>query len=457
MKTAPIELHSLETSLREPVKLKTVLDLCSQGVLFVEDGNHGEYRPLADEFADHGTPFVRPDDLKGGRVDFSHCDRINDKALARIRKGKGQGGDILFTHRATVGRMAKTSADDPPFIANPGVTVWRSLAPTVLDPLFLFYFMQTTAFMNQVWAEAGNTDTFPYVSLTQQRGLWLALPSLSTQQAIASVLGALDDKIDLNHRMNGTLEAMARAIFKDWFVDFGPTRAKMEGGAPYLAPDLWAMFPDRFDGEGRPEGWKSETVLTQANWINGAAYKNMHFVEPTLGLPVVKIAELKSGVTPQTKFTNTDLGDRYRIKDGEILFSWSGNPDTSIDTFIWTGGPAWLNQHIFAIRENGHRKLAYVYAMLKWLNPVFAELARNKQTIGLGHVTKEDLGRLQVVVPSPPIELEFDRIVVPILDRHRAALFENRALAATRDLLLPKLMSGEIRLKGVEQIVEAAL
>jgi type I restriction enzyme S subunit len=257
--------------------------------------------------------------------------------------------------------------------------------------------------------------------------------------------------------MKETLEAMVRAIFKDWFVDFGPTRTKMEGSAPYLAPDIWALFPDRLDKEGKPESWRSEAVLTQANWINGAAYKNMYFVEPTLGLPVVKIAELKNGVTSQTKFTNTDLGDRYRIKDGEILFSWSGNPDTSIDTFIWTGGPAWLNQHIFAVRENGRRHPTFVYAMLKWLNPVFAELARNKQTTGLGHVTKEDLGRLKVVVPSPPVELEFDGIAGPILERLRAALFENRTLAATRDALLSKLMSGEIRVKDAAKVIEAAL
>ena len=76
------------------------------------------------------------------------------------------------------------------------------------------------------------------------------------QTAIASILGALDDKIDLNRRMNETLEAMARAIFKDWFVDFGPTRAKMEGRAPYLAPEIWALFPDRLDDEGKPEGWR---------------------------------------------------------------------------------------------------------------------------------------------------------------------------------------------------------
>jgi type I restriction enzyme S subunit len=182
----------------------------------------------------------------------------------------------------------------------------------------------------------------------------------------------------------------------------------------------------------------------------------MHFVSPEIGLPVVKIAELKNGVTSKTQFTNTNLGDRYRINDGDMLFSWSGNPDTSIDTFIWTGGPAWLNQHIFAIRDNGTRKPAYLYSLLKSLNPIFSELARNKQTTGLGHVTKDDLKRLQIVVPSSLVEVGFNSIVEPILERVWGALFENRTLVATRDLLLPKLMSGEIRVKDAEKIVEAA-
>jgi type I restriction enzyme S subunit len=320
------------------------------------------------------------------------------------------------------------------------------------DTRFLFYAINASDISGYVTG-----STIPKLSQGSLNRLRVPCPSLDDQQAIASILGAFDDKIELNYRMNETLEATARTIFKDWFVDYGPTRAKMEGLAPYLATDLWALFPDRLGADDRPEGWKSEAVLMQASWINGAAYKNMHFVERALGLPVVKIAELKSGVTPQTKFTNTDLGEKYRISDGEVLFSWSGNPDTSIDTFIWTGGSAWLNQHIFAVRDNGHRKPTLVYAMLKWLNPTFAELARNKQTTGLGHVTREDLGRLQVVVPPSAIELEFDHIVGPILERLRAALFEARTLAAIRDVLLPKLMSGEISIKEATNVAEASL
>lgn len=285
----------------------------------------------------------------------------------------------------------------------------------------------------------------------------IALPPIDEQRAIVDLLSALDDKIELNRRMNETLGAMAQAIFRDWFVDFGPVRRKRAGATdpveimgnltpdPARAAELAALFPEGFGGDGVPEGWSHERVIDQANWVNGAAYKKMHFVAPADGLPVIKIAELKAGVSSKTGFTNTDLGERYRIDDGELLFSWSGNPDTSIDTFIWSGGPAWLNQHIFAVRPNGSRTLGFLFAMLKYLNPEFAEIARDKQTTGLGHVTKEDLKRLRVAVPDVPIEAAFNSLMTPIFLKLQAAQLENRTLAETRDYLLPRLMSGEVR------------
>ena len=283
------------------------------------------------------------------------------------------------------------------------------------------------------------------------------LPPINKQQEIAALLGALDDKIDLNRRMNDTLEAIARAFFKDWFVDFGPTRAKAEGRPPYLAPELWALFPEALDDADIPTGWDVRPVYEIASFINGAAYKNMHFSSNRDGFPVIRIAELKSGVTLQTQFTTTDLGERYKIQTGDILFSWSGNPDTSIDVFIWDGGLAWLNQHIFRVRDNGNADRSFIYFQLKELKPIFAEIARNKQTTGLGHVTAQDMKELMVCDPSRNVADTYNMIAGPIFSRIMANLLETRTLAQLRDLLLPKLMSGEIRLKDVEKAVEEHL
>ncbi|MBN2630897.1 MAG: restriction endonuclease subunit S [Rhodobacteraceae bacterium] len=313
------------------------------------------------------------------------------------------------------------------------------------DSLFVYYLTREPEFRRFAEKQMSGTSG-------RQRVSWQSLaeydvPEILPAQraAIGATLGALDDKIELNRKMNATLEAMARALFRDWFVDFGPTRAKTEGRAPYLSPDLWSLFPDRLDAERKPEGWAYEPLLDQAEWVNGAAYKNMHFSDAPDALPVIKIAELKNGVTGNTQWTATDLGARYLIDDGELLFSWSGNPDTSIDTFLWTGGKAWLNQHIFAVRSNGKRSKPYLHSLLKFLKPEFAELARNKQTTGLGHVTKADMQRMMVCTASPEVHSAFDRLIEPIFKQALGLQMETRTLSQTRDLLLPRLMSGELR------------
>lgn len=334
--------------------------------------------------------------------------------------------------------------------------VLRAKDPADAD--FVYYLSREPAFRSfaiQQMSGTSGRQRVNWQSLTEYQIEGIGRPQ---RKAVGAILASLDDKIEFNRRMNQTLEAMAQAIFRDWFIDFGPVRRKLAGETdpvaimgglttdPARAAELAALFSAGFDGNhALPVGWAEEPVIDQANWVNGAAYKKMHFVPAGKGLPVIKIAELKAGVTPNTGFTNTDLGSRYRIDDGELLFSWSGNPDTSIDTFIWTGGPAWLNQHIFAVRSNGTRTLGFLFAMLKYLNPTFAEIARDKQTTGLGHVTKEDLRRLRQVVPDRPVEMAFDALMTPIFEKLRAAQLENRTLAETRDYLLPRLMSGAVR------------
>jgi type I restriction enzyme S subunit len=220
-----------------------------------------------------------------------------------------------------------------------------------------------------------------------------------------------------------------------------------------------AHFPDGFEdselGEV-PGGWKAVAVSDLATYINGAAYSAFQPNDDRRGLPIIKIAELKAGVTPQTKFSDVSMDPRYRIDRGDVLFSWSGNPDTSIDTFVWSLGAAWLNQHIFKVVPRTADERAFVLATLKYLRPVFAEIARNKQTTGLGHVTAADMRRLLVVRPEPQALRAWDSTGGLLLTRSFATVVENAELAGIRDYLLPKLLSGEVRVRDAEKLVEAA-
>jgi type I restriction enzyme S subunit len=191
--------------------------------------------------------------------------------------------------------------------------------------------------------------------------------------------------------------------------------------------------------------------------VNGAAYRDFEFSAGREGLPIVKIAELKAGITEQTRFTLNNPGERYRLANGDILFSWSGNPDTSIDTFCWLNGAAWLNQHIFKVIPPSAEERTFLLCLLRELRPMFAEIARDKQTTGLGHVTAGDMKRLQVVEPSRAILAAFDRTVGPLVRSVDSRRMQSSQLGALRDALLPKLLSGELRIPEAERIVGKAV
>ena len=145
---------------------------------------------------------------------------------------------------------------------------------------------------------------------------------------------------------------------------------------------------------------------------------------------------------------------KYKINTKDILFSWSGNPDTSIDVFVWPHSEAWLNQHIFRVIPNTEQERSFVLLTLKYLMPVFAEIARNKQTTGLGHVTVADLKRLQVVRPCNILLEKWNELVDPLLERAFIVMQQAQTLASIRDTLLPRLISGQLRLPEAEEIIE---
>ena len=407
-------------------------------------------------YSDDGpVALIRSQNVYNDRFSHAGLAFISHEQAAQLQNVEVNDGDVLLNITGdSVARACQVDRTVLPARVNQHVAIIRP-RPERVDPRFLRYFLVTPVMQALMLGLAAAGATRNALTKSMIEDFRIPAWPVETQGAIASVLDALDDKIDLNRRMNETLEAMARAIFKDWFVDFGPTKAKVEGRAAYLAPELWSLFPNQLDDEDRPLGWRQRPVYGIAEFVNGAAYKDMHFSAERNGLPVIKIAELKAGITATTKFTATDLGEKYRIDSGEVLFSWSGNPDTSIDTFIWDGGPGWLNQHIFRVRENGSTPRAMTYFQLKILRSIFAEIARNKQTTGLGHVTAADMKRLMVCDPPTPVAGAYEDVAGPSFRRIVQNQLQSRTLAGTRDILLPKLMSGEIRVKEAEQEVQA--
>lgn len=428
-----------------------VQELIEDRTLLIGDG----YRARNDELSRKGLPFARAQNIDGG-FKFVGADCFPEGALSRVGNKVSQPGDVVFTSKGTVGRFAFVRTETPRFVYSPQLCFWRSLNHERIVPRWLFYWMQGRDFYEQYKSVAGQTDMADYVSLRDQRRMSISLPQVSEQRAIADILGTLDDKIELNRRTIEAVEAIARALFKSWFIDFDPVYAKASGELTEsicrrfgLTPDALALFPDRFrDSElGEiPEGWTIQSVYDLATYINGAAYRTFEPNEERHGLPIIKIAELKAGVTEQTAYSDVQMQEKYQINRGDLLFSWSGNPDTSIDTFVWAHGPAWLNQHIFRVIPESSEERSFVFLTLKHLRPVFAEIARNKQTTGLGHVTAEDMKRLKIVKPPEPTRNRWNETVDPLLDQMFLRELESQTLDTLLDTLLPGLISGQLRI-----------
>jgi type I restriction enzyme S subunit len=318
------------------------------------------------------------------------------------------------------------------------------------DPRFVSYFLRSLNFhaYSDKAAVPGLNRNHLHVAPVRYPA------NLDDQRAIASTLGALDDKIDLNRRLNETLEAMARAIFKDWFVDFAPTRAKMEGRPPYLAPEIWSLFPDRLDNEGKPVRWTAATLSTIARLNRDALAPSSHPVEY---FDHYSIPAYDNGQEPIREPGRTILSNKMIVPRDAVLLSklnpeilrvWLVIRDSSARAICSTEflvfSPLLAGNRAFlycALMEDGFR--ARLQAMV-------TGTSKSHQRVSPQSVLALD------IIAAPRLVMDaFCEVVTPMLDRVSANRRESRTLAAIRDLLLPKLMSGEIRVKEAENAVEA--
>lgn len=286
----------------------------------------------------------------------------------------------------------------------------KNLVPDKLSLKWAYYMFLTYDINNMDSGSAiPSTDRYEIYAIEVE------LPSFEEQLKIVQILEVIDSKIELNQRINDNLEQQAQSLFIQRFII------------------------DDLEGSEKP-------LYDFADYINGTSFKPNECGDH--GFPIIKIAELKNGITDSTKYFNGAKDEKYLIQNGDILFSWSGNPDTSIDVFIWTHGKAILNQHTFNVKSNtGHRW--FTFLMLKYFKSEFSRIASNKQTTGLGHVTVSDLKRLTFIFNRAAIEY-FEREITPFMEKIYSNMMENQRLIQLRDILLSKFMSGEIDVSAIQ-------
>ncbi|PWS34764.1 restriction endonuclease subunit S [Falsiroseomonas bella] len=382
---------------------------------------------------------IRDATANHGRTLHDTNEHTNALGIANSSARILPAGTVCLSRTASVGYVVMMGR---PMATSQDFVNW--VCGDSLNPHFLKYVLLAEREALHVFATGSVHQT---IYFPEAKAFHICLPPRPEQDAIVDVLGALDDKIELNRRMNETLEAMARAIFQDWFVAFGPTRAKMEGRPPYLAPDLWSLFPDRLDAEGKPEGWDTASVYDFADVIYGAPFASSRFNGEGRGLPLIRIRDLAEHAP--SIFTDEEHPKAQIIEPGDIVIGMDGE----FRLHQWKGPRALLNQRVCHLRPKPRVPRAFVaYALIEPL----AFFERGKVGTTVIHLGKADIDTIRLISPGRAVLDGFGAAVEPLLARVVANAAEYRTLAATRDLLLPRLMSGELRVKDDERTVEAA-
>lgn len=361
-----------------------------------------------------------------------------------VAKVKGPG--VITGRYGTIGKVYYVEFDFWPLNTTLYVRDFKGN-----DPRFISYFLRGVDFNAY-----SDKAAVPGLNRNDLHEASVFVPPLPEQRAIAATLGALDDKIELNRKMNATLEAMARALFRDWFVDFGPTRAKMAGRPPYLSPDLWSLFPDRLDADGKPEGWEQKPLTAFFSIVGGGTPKTSNadfWGGPIPWFSVTDTPPRGSVFVTDTEKTITDAGlngsSARLVPKGTTIISARG----TVGNLAVAGRDMTFNQSCYGLHGTGSVGDYTTYLIAR--NMVSQLQARAHGSV-FSTITRQTFESLFLPMPSERVLRAFEHAVSPLFDKILANVLESRALAQTRDFLLPRLMSGEVRVAEAARAAEAA-
>ena len=400
------------------------------------------------QFSTTGKPVIKIAEIKGGISGQTKFTQQTFDESVRIRSG-----DLLFSWSG----QPETSIDAFWWRGPEGWLNQHVFRVTPIDGVnstFFFFLLRYLKPNFVAIARNKQTTGLGHVTKRDLENIEAALPPLSEQRAIAHILGTLDDKIELNRRMNETLEEMARALFKSWFVDFGPVRAKMERRDTGLPPDVAALFPDRLVeselGE-IPEGWE---VVPLPEMIEVNPPRSLRKGEVA---PYLDMANMPTrGHVPDTVI-DRPFGSGMRFTNGDTLVAritpCLENGKTAYVDFLPHDRIGWGSTEYIVMRPMPPLPNEFAYCLAR--SPGFREFAIQNMTgtSGRQRVPAQVLSQFLFPSPPEPIAARFGKVVQPLFVRAGKAVRESRTLAALRDVLLPKLVSGELRVTQLETVL----
>ncbi|MBO9379639.1 restriction endonuclease subunit S [Sphingomonas histidinilytica] len=408
-----------------------------------------DYRGKSPPKSSTGTPVISAKVVKAGRILRPIEQTIDpDYYQTWMTRGYPRPGDVVMTTEGPLGEVAQLDDETAKFAIAQRVVVLRG-KPGVLDNTFL-KFLLISPLQQSILASFATGTTVEGISQKSLRSLPIRLPPYSEQCAIAEVLGTIDAKLELNRRMNGTLEAMARAIFKDWFIDFGPTRAKMEGRAPYLAPDIWALFPGSLDSDGKPKGWASRTLGDIARQVGESVRpESLDPNTPYIGLEHM----------PRRSIALSDWDGAGKVTSGKLIFRKGDFLFGKLRPYFHKVGIAPVDgicsTDIIVLNAREPESSAFVLTCISQ-DEFVAFADRTSDGTKMPRTSWGRVERYSLCLPNSGALEAFNACVVPMLDRIVSNVHESRTLAATRDLLLPKLISGDVLVQAAEKTIGSA-
>ena len=390
-----------------------------------------DYRGKTPPRSAEGIPVISAMHVKQGRLE--HCGErfVSQETYDEwTTRGFIKPGDVLLTTEAPIGEVALVPSDQTYLVSQRIIAM--QIDPTQACERFVMYSLLAGPHRKAL-ENLGHGTTVASVFKEDVLNFQLPIPPIETQRVIGRVLGAFDDLIENNRRRIEILEEMARLLYREWFVHF---RFPGHEDVDLVDSDLGPI----------PEGWEVQSFAELADFVNGFAFKPKHWLDE--GLPIVKIKELKNGVTADTpRYHGADVGEKYHVNDGSVLFSWSAD----LNAYVWASGPALLNQHLFDVRPY---EVSPLFIFLS-LNERMEEFRARAQGTTMKHIKRSALGEVQIALPREELRDEFEGAARLMLDLQLNLSKQNRALREARDLLLPRLISGELDVSEIDFGLEA--
>ncbi|WP_227271148.1 restriction endonuclease subunit S [Roseobacter weihaiensis] len=413
-----------------------------------------DYRGKSPTKSKTGIPVISAKVVKNGRI-LEPVEQTIDPSYYEewMRRGLPSVGDVVMTTEAPLGEVARLNARTAQYALGQRIVTMRG-RPGCLDNGYLKYLLLSDEMQDRLYRRATGT-TVQGISQKALRQVELPLPDFDIQRAIAKILGDLDDKIDLMREINATLEEMARTVFRTWFVDFEPVRAKATGATSFrgMPQELFETLPDSFQPSeigDIPAGWSSKP-LSDLIEVNPARQLKKGVEATYLGMTDVPTSGPAPANWAQRKFTSG-----MRFKNGDTLLAritpCLENGKTALVDFLDTGEIGWGSTEYIVLAPQGSASREFIYCLAR--SERFREFAIKNMTgtSGRQRVGHESISGYKMVDPGTEALQAFEQLSKPMFERITANRDEISTLSAFRDTLLPKLISGELDAPSLEDL-----